>query len=96
MNTQSEEIIQVDDLNTFVSLLSNWHAGQVATLEHMKSIPQGSEVSLNDGAPITMSDEYHAGFVMGLTVSLMELGTLPFDEGREPHSVAESQTHLWS
>lgn len=100
MKTQPEEIINVEDLDTFVHLLTEWHAGKVAVLEHMKLIPSGSEVTLNDGPPITMTDEYREGFIMGLTVGLMELGTLPFGSSEEPtyevHSVAESQTHLWS
>ena len=74
----SNPALMVDDLDTFAAILTDWHAAKVKTLEHMKDIPAGSEVSFNDGPATVMEGPYLEGFKMGIELSLMELGTLPF------------------
>ena len=61
-----------------MGILFAWHSNKVASLEHMLSMPKGVEVTVNDETPIMMTDEIHKGFIIGLTVALIELGTLPF------------------
>jgi hypothetical protein len=84
-----DNIIPVPDLNTFAAILMDWHEAKVKTLEHMQNIPEGSEVSLNDGPAVIMTPEYRAGFAMGITVSLMELGILPFFTDESPQGSTE-------
>lgn len=70
--------LEVEDLDMFVKLLLQWHTAKVDTLEHMLRIPQGFEVSFNGEAPQILEGDLHAGFTIGLTVALIELGQLPF------------------
>lgn len=72
------DIVEVTDINLFVAVVSKWHAKAVATLEHMKTIPDGSRVSVDDGADMVLTGDVKAAFSLGITLSLMELGTLPF------------------
>ena len=74
------EAHSVSDLDTFFTLLASWHENRVSMLNHMKSVPEGTEVSVgeDDSPPIILSGEMLAGFQLGIDLSLMELGTLPF------------------
>ena len=78
MSEAATQLVPVEDLDTFVAILSAWHEQKVAVLEHMMHIPDGSEVQVNDGAVQVLSGEYLTGFMLGVSVALMELGTLPF------------------
>lgn len=77
MNQPSETVV-VSDIDQFIQLLSGWHQNKVKTLEHMLAIPEGIEVGFNDEALQILSGDLHKGFLMGLSLALMELGTLPF------------------
>jgi hypothetical protein len=74
------DLVQIPDLDTFTTLLSNWHKTKVAMLEHMLNLPDGSEMVVNgdDEAPVVMTGDMLAGYKYGIQLSLMELGTLPF------------------
>lgn len=84
-----ETTVMVEDLDTFVSILMDWHAAKVKTLEHMVDIPEGSEVTINDGMAKILEGDYRDGFILGLTLSLMELGTLPFICEQVPSEVGK-------
>jgi hypothetical protein len=77
MNQKPETVI-VSDIDQFIQLLSGWHESKVKTLEHMLSMPEGIEVTFNSETPQILSGDLHKGFIMGLSLALMELGTLPF------------------
>ena len=77
MNQQSETVV-VTNIDQFIQLLSGWHESKVKTLEHMLSVPEGIEVTFNEEAPQILTGDLHKGFLMGLSLALMELGTLPF------------------
>lgn len=86
--------IVVEDINQFVKLLSAWHSSKVDVLNHMMEIPSGTEVTFNSNEPVVLEGNVLKGFVMGISLSLMELGELPFaaemeepegeDHGQEP------------
>lgn len=77
MSQQSETVV-VADIDQFIQLLSGWHQTRVKSLEQMLTVPEGIEVTFNEQAPQILSGDLHKGFVMGLSLALMELGTLPF------------------
>lgn len=70
--------LQVNDLNTFVQYLTSWHEGKVALVGHMKSIPDGTEVSMDNAEPTVLTGDALKGFQLGISYALSELGTLPF------------------
>lgn len=76
--SQAPQTLIVEDIDQFIQLLSGWHEGKIKTLEHMLGMPEGIEVTFNDEAPQILSGDLHKGFLMGLSLALMELGTLPF------------------
>lgn len=90
-----QEIKTVESADEFFRMLQQWHARKVATLEHLLTIPEGSEVQLNDDTTIVLEGENHAAFTVGITTALMEMGTLPFavingDEEELPKATVQS------
>ena len=82
MTQQQEEsnetkTVQVNDLNSFVQLLSIWHARAVKETEYFLSIPEGIEIELN-GKSYEVKGEFRDGLICGVTAGLNNLGTLPF------------------
>lgn len=71
--------VMVDDLDQFVRILMAWHTSNVATLRHMKDIPDGSEAKQDDQEPVILTGDMLKGFRMGLDLALELLGTLPFE-----------------
>lgn len=76
--TEQPDTVPVSDLDQFVRHLVAWHQTKVAELEHMLKIPQGIEVTFNEEGPQILKDDLHKGFLIGLSLGLMELGQLPF------------------
>lgn len=72
------DLVQMHTLDDFAQTLMHWHATQVAELEHFVNIPEGMELSMNEGAPITLSGDIHKAFILGVKMSLSKLGVLPF------------------
>jgi len=72
------EIVQIDDIHQMVVILTKWHEKKVATLEHMREIPEGTVMVVDDDTKITMKGKFLDGFKAGIQLSLIELGTLPF------------------
>lgn len=71
------DTVAINDLDSFVRVLMAWHGNKVAVVNHMKSIPEGTEVEVGDVTHV-LTGEYLEGFKLGLAVALHELGTLPF------------------
>lgn len=92
--TKPQETLQIDDLNLFAHMLSEWHKKKVATLKHMAEVPEGTEVTIGDAYDpvITLTGATLDGFKLGIELSLMELGELPFITDTEDEEVAESET----
>lgn len=76
--TSSEGIVMITSLDQFVKMLSAWHSNQVELLTHMLEIPEGTDITADDGAELSLSGDLHKGFLMGLSVALAEMGELPF------------------
>ena len=76
--TSPEHTLEIKDLDHFVGLLSRWHTTKVKTIKHMMTVPDTTEVILEEGTPVQMTGEFRKGFVLGLTIALAELGELPF------------------
>ena len=70
--------LEVVSLSQFVSLLTKWHGNRVAQLEHLLEIPEGTEASLNETESIKLIGDARTGFLIGVTLGLAQLGTLPF------------------
>lgn len=78
--------VEIKDLDTFARSLAHWHDNKVKVLEHMLSLPSGTEMIVdgNTEAPVIMAGDMLAGFKAGIDLALMELGTLPFVFETEP------------
>lgn len=73
-----EDSVLVQDIDQFAAILTDWHQKKVATLQHMLKLPEGTSVAINDGEEVALTPEMLDGFKLGIELSLMELGTLPF------------------
>lgn len=89
----AQQTVMVDDLDSFVRILVGWHKAQVATLEHMKAIPDGTEVSDSDESkpPLVLTGPAREGFIFGIKTALEMLGTLPFEAEVEEVDEAEAE-----
>ena len=72
------DTLGITDLDTFVRALLHWHTNKVGLLQHMKTIPDGTEVTIEGEEPKMLQGDMLAGFQLGLSLALSELGTLPF------------------
>lgn len=72
------ETLYVENMDHFIALLFAWHENKIKTLEHMLAIPEGTEVSLNDELTLKLEGAAYTGYQMGLSLALIEVGTLPF------------------
>jgi len=73
-----KDTIEIRDLDQFVRTLVSWHSNKVKTLEHILTIPGGTELETPEGTKIILIGDTLSGFRAGLTLALMELGKLPF------------------
>ena len=77
----NSELLAVNDLDHFITLLTDWHNRQVATVKHLQEVPTGITVVIGDDSgetKKTMEGEFLEGFQLGLGMALNYLGTLPF------------------
>ena len=75
---QKPELIPIQNIDHFIHLITNWHNNRVAVLQHMLTLPAGTEMQVNDADSVVMDGERLEGFKAGLGLALMELGDLPF------------------
>ena len=77
----SSELLAVTDLDHFITLLTDWHNRQVATVKHLREVPTGMQMIIGDGEDakeMKLEGERLEGFQLGLDLALNFLGTLPF------------------
>ena len=77
----ADDLLAVTDLDHFITLLTDWHNRQVATVKHLQEVPNGITVVIGDGDDATkktLEGEFLEGFQLGLGLALNYLGTLPF------------------
>jgi len=72
---------QIVDLGTFINLITDWHANKVAFLAHLKAVPAGVKMTLNDEEEILLEGDFLKGFQYAMGVALSELGTSPISRG---------------
>lgn len=72
-----EEAAEEENLEEMLDGIVDWHESFVASLQHMLHIPEGIEVSLNGSESITMSSDIHKGFIIGVTVAMIEAASFP-------------------
>lgn len=80
--------IEVDDRDTFVKLLTGWHAQKVKVLEHLLKLEGGIEMQVGDEPAFKLEGDVLKGLKAGVNLALMELGTLPFTVEYEPEAAA--------
>lgn len=77
----ADELLAVTDLDHFITLLTDWHNKQVATVKHLNNAPQGIKILIGEGEEAkekTLEGEFLEGFQLGIGLALNYLGTLPF------------------
>lgn len=79
MGQLEPEAIMIESLDDFVRALHQWHSNKVQLLKHLMSIPEGTEVTDDDGPKVALDGDLRKGFVLGLKVALAEMGELPFE-----------------
>ena len=77
----ADVMLAVTDLDHFITLLTDWHNKQVATVKHLNNAPQGIKILIGEGEEAkekTLEGEFLEGFQLGIGLALNYLGTLPF------------------
>ena len=83
------DTLPVEDLDAFVRHLVAWHNHQVAAVQHLTQLPEGSTFQIGDGPEaeqLVMESKVLAGFKFGVEMALMQLGKLPFLVEVEPEA----------
>lgn len=75
---QEPETIVIETLDQFVRALTAWHTNKTNMIKHMVNIPEGTEVTFEDGTTLILSGDALKGFQLGLRFALSEVGELPF------------------
>ena len=72
------ETLEVQSLEHFIASISDWHGTRVQELEQIMQVPEGISVTFNEDAPVDLVGDLRQGFIMGISLALMRIGTLPF------------------
>lgn len=95
MSQQENETFEIQSMDMFADLLAQWHKRRVETLEHFFEVPEGTEVEITMQDGVTqkhiIAGDIKTGFLIGLNLALMELGTLPFLVENRPQEEATTQ-----
>ena len=78
---EANDLLAVTDLDHFITMLTDWHSRQVATVKHLQEVPNGITVVIGEGDDAdkkTLEGEFLEGFQLGLGLALNYLGKLPF------------------
>lgn len=78
---EANDLLAVTDLDHFITLLTDWHNRQVATVKHLQEVPSGITAVIGEGDDAdkkTLEGEFLEGFQLGLGLALNYLGKLPF------------------
>ena len=75
------DMLPITDLDQCITLLADWHNRQVATVNHLCTVPEGVKVVIGEGEEAKeqiLEGKFLEGFQLGLNIALNYLGTLPF------------------
>jgi hypothetical protein len=92
MTEQTNDTVEMNDLDDFVHHLVAWHQNRVAQLNQLLDAPDEVEIRFeteNTGEVLT--GEGRKGFMAGLVVAKDLLGELPFTLSVEEPEEAEAQ-----
>lgn len=80
--TEPSDTIPVESLDQFVMILTAWHSEKCQVVQHLLTIPEGSEFEVgNDGeekTTIILTGDSMAAFKLGIEMAMMQMGELPF------------------
>lgn len=77
-SSEIPETLEVQNLEHFIAIISDWHGTRVQELEQIMQVPEGVSVTFNEDAPVDLVGDLRQGFIMGISLALMRIGTLPF------------------
>ena len=77
--TNQSDTVEVNNLGQVLHLIEHWHGNKVVVLEHMMQIPADTVMEVA-GVETIMKGDFLDGFKAGISLALIELGTLPFAE----------------
>lgn len=83
------ELVLVDDVDTFAGAMAQWHSEVQARMRHMLTVPDGAAFEV-DGETVVIEGDVRKGFLFGLEMGLMLLGELPFVSTSEEEAEEES------
>lgn len=78
---QAQPEPEVVDLGTFINLLTEWHKSKLQFLSHLKEVPEGVSITIDDGEDLVLTGDVLKGYKLGLGIALSELGSFPISKG---------------
>jgi hypothetical protein len=73
----SQQTDVVDVQEDLIPMLMLWHKNKVAVLNHLLTLPEGTQATGIKEEQYILTGDTLRGFQLGITLSLMELGELP-------------------
>ena len=77
-STNEAGTIEIENLDTFVKLLTRWHSRKVKVLEHFLTLEGGIEMQVGEEESFKLEGDILKGMKAGVNLALMEFGNLPF------------------
>lgn len=76
----ADPIVEITSAPVMATMMVAWQQKTLALLNHLKSMPAGTEVTHEDNTVLVLEESTLAGFQLGLALAIEELSTLPFVE----------------
>lgn len=83
---------QINTLDDFAAVITQWHHIVLKRLEHLQTVPDGIEFTVGEGEVEKLTGDLRKGFLMGLSMATSEISKLPFQstaDDTEPSDPAQ-------
>ena len=85
-----QSMTQIEDLDGFAAVITQWHHIVMQRLHHLTQVPDGIEFTVGDGEPEKLTGDLRKGFMLGIEMATSEIQKLPFQSfTEEPEFVAQ-------
>lgn len=74
---EQPELVPVTSVDAMVGLLAAWNHKQLKLLNHMKEVPEGSDVEIGEET-VKLEGDVLKAYKLGLSIGEELLGKLPF------------------
>jgi hypothetical protein len=79
------DVLPIENMDQFVQILTAWHGERCAVVQQLLEVPEGSEFQVGDAPSLVLAGSMLDAFKLGIEMTMMQLGELPFVAETEDH-----------